>query len=218
MISRISGTLESVDGAVAQINPGQGLTYEVMLPAFVATRLATEVGRPITLETIHYLEGSSVGSNFTPRLAGFLTPEDREFFDVFTTVKGIGPKKALRAMAMATSQIAGAIQDRDLKFLQSLPEIGRRMAETIVATLHGKLDQFIAAQAYTKSAPAPGSKQPAAAPRERSAASETLEILLQLGENRAQAMQWIDDVLQRNPDLTDSQKLLAEVLRLKAGV
>ena len=215
MISRITGTLESVDGSLAQVNLGQGLVYEVMLPAFVATRLAVEAGKTVTLETIHYLEGSSVGANFTPRLAGFLTRADRHFFEVFTTVKGIGPKKAMRAMAMPPAQIAGFIQDRDLKMLQSLPEIGRRMAETIVATLHGKLDEFISTQAY-----APGSKKGAVPPTSgaRSAASETLEILLQLGENRAQAMQWIDEVLQRNPDLGDSQKLLTEVLRLKAGV
>ena len=213
MIWKIHGALDSLVNGSARVALGDGLTYEVLLPAFAAARLGARVGQTVTLHTVHYLEGSSQGANFIPRLAGFLDENDREFFGLFTSVKGIGPRKALRAMAMSTGQIAAAIADRDLKTLQSLPEIGRRMAETVVATLHGKVDRFL--EVGPRAASTDGVTPPGA-PRHL-AAREALEVLLQLGENRIIALQWIDQVLVASPELDDSTRLVQEVLRLKAG-
>lgn len=149
----------------------------------------------------------------TPRLAGFLDATDRDFFDSLTDVKGIGPKKALRAMAMSSGQIAGAITDRDVKTLQSLPEIGRRMAETIVATLHGKLDRFLEAPAGETKGGVDAGTAPAPAGH---AARQAMAVLLQLGENRAAVAQWINDVLVKQPDMDNAQELITAVLRHKA--
>jgi holliday junction DNA helicase RuvA len=210
MIVRIHGLLEAITNGRAQITLDGGLTYELLLPAYAAARLANSVGSTVTLHTIHFLEVSAQNANMHPRLAAFLTVEDRAFFELFTTVKGIGPRKALKALSLETAQIAAAIADRDLKLLQSLPEIGKRMAETVVATLHGKVDRFVSESAYpgrsaAGEAPAPG----------RSAAREALEVLLQLGENRTQSVTWIDEVLRKKPDADDPQIIITEVLRLK---
>ena len=51
-------------------------------------------------------------------------------------------------MTMTTGQIAAAIVDRDVAMLQSLPEIGKRTAETIIAALHDKVDAFAGASAF----------------------------------------------------------------------
>jgi Holliday junction DNA helicase RuvA len=211
MICKIQGVLETIVDSRARIDIPGGLTYELLLSAYAAARLGGDLGKPVTLHTIYYLEGSSQGGNMTPRLVGFLDETDRRFFELFTSVKGIGPKKALRAMTMSSAQIAAAIADRDVKTLQSLPEVGRRTAETIVAELHGKVDKFL-------TAPASSSAAGAAAPvPTRSAAREALEVLLQLGENRVLALQWVDEVMQRQPDLTDAQAIITQVLRLKTG-
>jgi len=216
MISRVHGILESIDEGVAQVTPDGGLTYAVMLPSFVAARLSVSIGQPVTLHTVHYLEGTSQGSTFTPRLAGFVSDSDRRFFELFRTVKGIGPRKALRAMSLNPSQIAVAIADRDAKTLQSLPEIGKRTAETIVASLHGKVDPFISDAAYGDRGGEDAAAGEPATPT-RSVAREALEVLLQLGENRAIAIRLIDDVLVNNPELDDAQQLIAEVLRAKSA-
>ncbi len=212
MICKIHGTLETIVDGRARIDLPGGLTYELLLSAYTSARLGGDIGKPVTLHTIYYLEGSSSGGNMTPRLVGFTSETDRQFFDLFTSVKGIGPKKALRAMSMSSAQIAAAIADRDIKLLQTLPEVGKRTAETIVAELHGKVDKFLGTVASERSA----TGAPAPAPI-RGPSREALEVLVQLGENRSQAMQWIDDVLTRQPDLTDSQALITEVLRLKVG-
>jgi len=215
MICRIHGTLEDLRGDRALIAPGGGLTYEVLLPAYAVSRLAVMIGQPVTLFTLHYLESSSQGNNFTPRLAGFVSEADRSFFELFISVKGIGPRKALRAMSMSTSHIAASIADRDTKMLQALPEIGKRTAETIIAALNDRVDAYLGTDTQRSdeaiSAPA-ASDAPA-----RSVSREALEVLVQLGENRVTAMNWIDQVITNQPDIDDPQVIITEVLRLKTS-
>jgi Holliday junction DNA helicase RuvA len=220
MISKIHGILESLGPDTAYLNLEGGLTYEVLIPAYVTARLGLQIGNPITLHTLHYLEGSSSGANMTPRLAGFLTESDKGFFLLFTTIKGIGPKKALKAMSLSTGQIAAAIADRDAKTLQALPGIGKKAAETIVVALNDKVDSYIDPHAHAGrigDSSAPTDDTSGFAPS-RAAAKEALAVLEQLGENRAQALNWIDDVLTHQPEIEDAQVLISEVLRLKSGV
>lgn len=216
MISRITGILDALDPETgkAYLAMPDGLVYELLIPAYVTVRLAPQVGTSITLHTLHYLEGSSQGSNFTPRLAGFLAASDKAFFELFTTVKGIGPRKALRAMSLPPETLANAISDRDAKLLQSLPEIGKRTAETVIVTLHGKLDRFLNS---TSSSTSRGTDQaqPATSTGANALARETIEVLTQLGENRTDAIRWVDTILARHPEIEDSQRLLAEVFRIK---
>lgn len=214
MICRIQGVLESIEEGRAHVTPaGTGLGYEVLLPAFAAARLGGAIDSDVTLHTHHFIEASAQGTNMTPRLAGFLSPDHRAFYELFTTVKGIGPRKALRALALEPAAIAAAIAERDVKTLQTLPEIGKRMAETIVATLHGKVDRFLAGP----SRPGAGGEAPADPPPPGNAAArEAIEVLVQLGEPRPQAAKWVDAVLTRRPGVDDAQAIITEALRMKA--
>ena len=120
MISQIQGVLTDVSGQSAFLrmdHSAGSVTYEVLMPAYTAARLAadrSQIGKPFTFHTLHYLESQSQGAMMVPRLAGFTSPHDRQFFELFTTVKGIGQRKALRAMSLTIGQIAGAIADRDV--------------------------------------------------------------------------------------------------------
>ena len=205
--------------------PG-GLIYEVLVPGYCVVRLGGSVGLPVVLHTLYYIEAQAQGSTMMPRLAGFESVQERRFFELFTTCKGIGYRKALRAMAMEVGVIAAAIADRDAATLQSLPEIGKRTAETIIATLNGKVDHFlepVATQPVSHSnGQASGSATDAVSGDSptipnRGLAREGLQVLLQLGENRVQVVQWIDQVLTKPKDRPrDVQELVAEVYRLKA--
>lgn len=215
MICKIHGVLEAIEENTAIIRAPGALSYEVLVSAFTAARLGASIDQEITLHTLHYLEGQNQGATMYPRLAGFLDPADRDFFELFTTTKGIGNKRALRAMTMATGQIAAAIADRDLATLQSLPEVGRRTAETIVAALHGKVDRFIGSASGGSAAAAGGAPQPAS-----TMAREAVEALVQLGEVRQQALQWVDQALRQAGEddrPRDASELIAHVYRIKAG-
>lgn len=218
MIASVTGTLTDLQGETAYIDAGYGVVYELLLPAFAAHRLAVSVGQPITLHTLHFLESNNQGATYLPRLAGFLSASDRSFYELFVTCKGIGHKRALRAMVLPTNQLALAIADRDVKLLQTMPEVGKKTAETIAVTLRDKVEQFIGAPD-----PGPGTRDTADGTATDTPAPATslqrgaLEVLLQLGENRAQAVLWIDQALSREDAPDEVEAVVAEVYRIKGG-
>jgi Holliday junction DNA helicase RuvA len=145
MIARIAGQLLDLQDQEALIQPsGSSLGYQVLLPAFLATELAPLLGQPVQMHTIEYLENQGNGSSYIPRLIGFLTPAQLAFFELLTTVSGVGNRKALRALAVKPEVFARAIHEKDVKFLATLPEIGKRMAERLATELQGKADAYFA--------------------------------------------------------------------------
>jgi Holliday junction DNA helicase RuvA len=141
MIAGIEGRLVKLDTETALVQVG-AITYEVMLPGYGVSALAGRIGTDISLCTMEYYEGSLGGGNLIPRLVGFLTPPEREFFSTFISVKGMGIRKGLRALNIPIQDIAAAVETGDEKLLMSLPGIGRRMAQQAVAELKGKLQTF----------------------------------------------------------------------------
>ena len=205
MIGRIAGRLEQVSDGVALVETGAGLWYELLVPARDVERLARRVGQEVTLHTIHYIEGDPSRGGASPRLIGFASETDRDFFKLFTTVKGIGVRKALRAMVRPVAELASAIQSKDPKLLLALPEIGRRTAETIIAQLHGKVDEF--------AGPLPPTPERALS----EAAEGALTVLVQLGERRGDALRCIERVLTAAPDLASPEEIIQQVYRMKAA-
>src|SRR5256885_16362217 len=130
MISALTGELRRVDDGRIHMQVGPML-FELLVPAADVPLLQAGVGQEMTFHTVFYLEGDASGGNLEPRLLGFIRLEDKEFFQLFITVKGIGPKKALRALALPVGEIAQAIESKNARFLTELPQIGKRMAELI---------------------------------------------------------------------------------------
>jgi Holliday junction DNA helicase RuvA len=202
MIARLAGRLQAVEQGMALVDTGAGLWYEVLVPAFDAQMLGSRVGQDVVLFTIHYVEGDPAHGAVVPRLIGFSNSSDRAFFRLFTTVKGIGNRKALRALIKPVADVAAAVQAKDASFLVSLPEIGKRTAEQIIAELHGKLEEYA------------GAAPPEAAALGE-AASEALAVLVQLGERRADALELIERVVAVSPNET-AERIIQGVYKLKA--
>ncbi|MBX3360929.1 MAG: hypothetical protein KF912_04655 [Phycisphaeraceae bacterium] len=202
MIRKISGRLEAVEGlSVLVALPGIGLTYEVLVPAFLSERLGASVGREIELVTLEYLEGQGQGASFVPRVVGFATIHDRRFYELLTTVKGMGNRKALKALAIEPGAFARSIAERDAKALQALPEIGKRMAETVIAELSGKVDGFVS---YEGVEIKPRAAAPASGP-----VAEAIATLVALGESRADAERMVDRATGRDSTLQTAEQIVA---------
>ena len=212
MISRITGRLERLLEGEALIDLGAGFCYDVHIPACDVELLQRRAGQDVTLHTIHYLEGDPARGNLLPRLVGFLSETDREFFRIFITVKGIGIRKALRALARPMSEVAAAILAKDVRALKDLPEIGPRMAERLVTELADKVAAY-AGQAIPVGAGA------VAGPAERmsESAREAVDILVQLGERRNDAIALVDRVLAVAPEASSTEAIIQAVYRLKGG-
>ncbi|MGC1273383.1 MAG: Holliday junction branch migration protein RuvA [Planctomycetaceae bacterium] len=142
MISRINGTLNRLTETEAYIDTGP-FEYEVWVPEFVRRQLQSRIGETITLRTIQYLDGNAQkGGRMTPRLVGFLSEAEMEFFEAVCSVDGVGVKKALRAMVRPVREVATAIEEQDVTYLTTLPGIGAAVAERIVAKLRRKMTRF----------------------------------------------------------------------------
>ena len=212
MISRITGRLQRLSEGEALIDLGTGVCYDVHVPACDCERIERLTGQDVTLHTIHYLEGDPARGNLLPRLVGFLAEADREFFRVFTTVKGIGIRKALRALARPVSEVAAAIVAKDVRLLKNLPEIGPRMAERLVTELQDK----VAAYAGEASATAAGSAAGSAI-KLPDCASEAVSVLVQLGERRNDAIALVERVLAVAPEAASPEAIIQAVYRLKGS-
>jgi len=207
MIAQIQGKLIKLDTATALVQVGQ-IAYEVMLPGYVISALSGKIGSDITLCTMQYYEGTPAGGNLIPRMIGFLSSAEKNFFTKFTSVKGIGMKKGLRSLSVPITTIASAIENSDDKTLQSLPQVGKRLAQHIIAELKGKLQSF--ALGAQPEAPVAGRFKPFQI--------EALEILIAWGEKRNEAAELIQLACEKHPDVTSAEQLVPLIYRIKQGL
>ena len=152
------------------------------------------------------------GSSFVPRLIGFSSSEARAFFELLTTVKGLGARKALRASSLPYSSIAEAIACRDSGLLTALPEIGKRTAETIIAELSGKVDRFL--DAAPAALDSPGDAGP---PGTGIVMRDAVAALTQLGEPKLHARQLVEQAFADDPTIETADALVAAAYRVRAG-
>lgn len=209
MICRIEGELLAVAGGRAALRAGP-ITYELMVPACDEERLAGLIGGEVEFHVLQYLESQGQGASYAPRMVGFSSAPQRAFFEVLTTVRGLGTRRALRALRLPHQEIAGAIAAKDLGLLVTLPEIGRRLAETMVAQLSGKVDRFIEAKPRAPEAAAP----PAAGGE---AARDAIAVLTRLGEPLRDARRLVERALGAEPDLATPEAIVAAACRMKEG-
>jgi Holliday junction DNA helicase RuvA len=117
-----------------------GVFYEINIPRTVFTQLNKEETNCVELVIYHYFNLDKTKA--IPVLIGFIEDLEREFFEKFITISGIGPKAALRAFDKPISSIAQAIEEGDIAFLKTLAGIGTQRAKQIVAQLQGKVGRF----------------------------------------------------------------------------
>lgn len=206
MIAQIEGKLVALETEFGLVKVG-AVTYEVMLPGYVVSALSGRIGKDICLWTFEYYEGSPGGGNIIPRLVGFLSRSEKEFFNKYTSVKGLGVKKGLKSLAMPIGTIASAIESGDEKMLTTLPSIGKRFAQQIIAQLKGKLTGF------ALEAVEPGKERPEFTNYQ----IEALEILIAWGEKRNEAMELITMACEKHPEIKKSEELVPLVYRIKQG-
>ncbi|MHC4791022.1 MAG: Holliday junction branch migration protein RuvA [Planctomycetota bacterium] len=207
MIARIEGKLVKINTDRALVQVG-AVGYEVMLPSYCVSALSERLGSDITLCTMEYYEGAPGGGNLIPRMIGFLNSGERDFFTKFISVKGIGIKKGLRSLSIPIATIAAAIENGDENILMSLPSVGKRMAQQIIAELKGKLGEFAAGVQLPR--PSEVKFKPFQA--------EALAILIAWGEKRNEAMELIELASQKHPDIKSAEQLVPLVYRLKQGI
>jgi Holliday junction DNA helicase RuvA len=203
MISHICGKLvQKKDlSVILDVN---GIFYEVFLPGAVMSSVDSHIREDaaIKLVTFHYHQIEP--SRATPVLIGFLNEIEKEFFEKFITVSGIGPRAAVKALNIPFSQVAKAIDEADKALLKSLPGIGEQRAKEIIAKLQGKVGKYALIQ--------DGIVRDVSVKRP-DFAEEALDVLIQLQYKKHEAKEMIDKALKRSSDIGSVEELLNEVYR-----
>ena len=210
MITKITGIPVHVSGDVLTLAV-ESFEYEVLIPEFARRNLQDKLGEAVSLHTVEYLEGNPMQGRLIPRLVGFLNPVEREFFEMFCEVDGVGVKKALRAMVRPVQEVATMIEEQDAKGLATLPGIGPATAERIIAKLRRKVPKFALLVG------AAGSARAGVADVERDLLAEAFEVLRVLGHSETEAHRLLDDALDKKRKYKDVDALLHAIYEKTHG-
>lgn len=208
MITKIQGKLVelSEEAATLSIPP---MEYEVLIADYARRHLQGQINKEILLHTIHYLDGNvTSGGRLTPRLVGFLSTPEREFFELVCSVDGVGVKKALRAMTQPVQDIAIMIEQQDAKGLSTLPGVGPATAERIIAKLRRKMPKF----ALMVRRDMPEGKE-----QSDGVVTDTFQALLALGHAESDARQLIESALASGGKFKDVESLLQAIYKRQFG-
>lgn len=199
MIYQIKGKLAKKEENRVVVNVA-GISYEVSVSRTVSRRLGNET-EEVELVIYHYFKLDK--SRGVPIMVGFIEELERDFFEKFISVTGVGPKAALRAFDKPVARIAQAIEEGDSDFLQGLAGIGNQRAKQIIAHLQGKVGRFALIQEgrYLKE------------PEGKEVVAETKEILKRLQYKSSEADMMIKRALAQKSQIDSSEELLNEIYR-----
>ena len=210
MITKIAGVLNRVldEGVRLQVGP---LEYEVLTPEFVRRALQTRVGHEIALHTSHYLDGNPMQGRVVPRLIGFATEAELDFFDLFCTVDKVGTRKALKALVRPVKEIADAIQRQDAKWLTTLPGVGAATAEQIIATLRRKVTKYALMPAQALAGGDPNATPTASA--DANVLEDAYQALVSIGHTPMEARNRLDKALGGGRSFKSVEEVLLEIYK-----
>ena len=207
MITKITGKVNRVLDEEVRLQVG-AVEHQVLTPEFVRRGLQAKVGADVTLHTTEYLEGNPMQGRMVPRLIGFATEAELEFFELFCTVDKVGVRKAMKSLVRPVREIADAIQRQDPKWLTTLPGIGPATAEQIVATLRRKVTKFALMRSPGEEA-APTSKAEVAG----DVLEDTYQALLSVGHSPQEARSRLDKALATGKQFQSVEDLLMAIYR-----
>jgi Holliday junction DNA helicase RuvA len=211
MITKITGVLTRVLDEEVRLQVG-ALEYQVLVPEFIRRRVQSNIGHELTLHTSHYFDGNPMQGRVVPRLVGFTSEAELDFFDLFCTVDKVGTRKALKALVRPIKEIADAIQRQDSKWLTTLPGVGAATAEQIIATLRRKVTKY-ALMTPPAEAREAGSTAPETIVVDGNIMEDAYQALLSVGHSPQEARNRLDKVLAAGKSYKSVEEVLLEIYK-----
>lgn len=132
MIALLTGKIasKSPDSVILDVN---GVGYRVQIP-FSTFFALPEDGADLTLNIHTNVKEDAI------HLYGFLTPQEKLFFQLLITVSGVGPKLAKDILSnIQPNELAAALGRGDIVRLSAIPGIGKKTSERLVLELKEKV-------------------------------------------------------------------------------
>ncbi len=201
MLEFIRGSLVDADmnHAVVDVN---GLGYRAMIPSNILASLPS-VGQEVFLFT------SLIIRETAHSLYGFLRTQERDLFEVFIGISGIGPKTAIALVgSFSYSEIAEAVANNDLKTICKVPGIGKKTAERLIIEVRDKLPKLLLTlDAIPLTKVFPGQSQATDTMR------DAICALVNLGYKRSSAETAISQVLAHSDEAPDVSSLITQAMK-----
>ena len=136
MIASIRGHLLLVDGERAVIEVG-GLGVEVLASGRTLAAVSGRLGQEVSLQTHLHVREDAL------QLFGFRSVRERTFFLWLVAVSGVGPKVALAVLSgYPVEELELAVARDDVKKFESIPGIGKKLAQRLVVELEDKVGEL----------------------------------------------------------------------------
>ena len=141
-------------------------------------------------------------------LCGFLHKEDRDIFNILTSVSGVGSKMALTLLdEFESSELIGFVIDGNYKEITRAKGVGPKLAQKIILELKDKLMNY-----QTKEPIKITSITPAKV--DNQAVEDAQMVLVSLGYERAEIQDAISKAIVLLNDKASAEEILKEALKI----
>lgn len=189
MYSFIKGKVDEVGIGKLVIECNE-IGYEITVPERIAATL--KVGDIVKIYTYLYVKEDR------QELFGFLTNEEKLFFNQLISINGVGPKSAIQILGTHDLvTLRTAIATQDVKTLTQVKGLGKKTAEMIIVNMKGNIDLKLQSDAMPSSL----------ATNDEQDAVNTLEAL---GVNRSEAIRVVALVAK---DVTGVENIIRAALQ-----
>ncbi len=192
MFEYLKGTLIESGPHYAIVDIG-GVGYHLQIP------LSTFSKMPPCGKTILFFVSFIVREN-AQTLFGFLSREERSFFEKIAATSGIGPKTSLAIIGhMDTRNLQTAIANANVTSLSRIPGIGKKTAERLIIELRDRIATVALPSKMTGT-------QSELTTEEDDLINDALGALLNLGYNAMQAQKAVHQALssfEKKPQLSE---------------
>lgn len=196
MIVHLRGELVEKDVDRVVVDCG-GVGYEAQIPISTFDRLPA-VGERVKLFTHHEVREDA------QLLFGFATQNERDAFELVTTVSGVGPKLALSVLSgLTVGDLQLAISQGDAKRLAAVKGIGKKTAERIVVELRDKINPI---EALANSSASTSKEQ-------SNILRDAMLALSALGFSEEIARAKVQKVLEADPAVADTETVVKKALK-----
>lgn len=184
MIGKLKGIIDTISDTnlILDVN---GVGYLVFAPQKTLSSLSIDSHATFFIETIVREDSIS--------LYGFSTSSEHEFFNLLTTVQGIGPKAGLAILsALTPNEISTAILSGDAKIFTTANGIGKKTAERIITELKDKVAKTninIELSTITKTI------------KPNTIAEDAISALSNLGYTRSQSFETVMKIINKTPNI-----------------
>lgn len=206
MIAKLKGLIDSVGDDFAIVDVG-GVGYLVFCSGKTLARL--EVGTAATLHVETHVREDHI------HLYGFVEAAEREWFNLLTTVQGVGAKVGLSILSVVTpDQLLQTIAAQDKTSLTRANGVGPKLAVRIVTELKDKAGKIALGGFGSTVAGQPVSAglAPIATPA-GGAMEDAISALVNLGYRRLEAFEAVGVVARELGEGASSSALISHALK-----